>query len=91
MKKRWKEDTPKQMIELRDLLGSLNDFSASNQEAGVKSWIGERNYKLGDVMNAFRLAIVGESKGPHMFDITEVIGKEETIERLNRAVENIGK
>ncbi len=91
VKKRWKEDTPKQMIELRDLLANLNDFSASNQESAVKSWIGDSGYKLGDVMNAFRLAIVGESKGPHMFDITEVIGKEETIERLNKAIENIGK
>ena len=42
-------------------------------------------------MNAFRLAVVGECKGPHMFDITELIGKEETIARLRKAVATIGK
>ena len=41
-------------------------------------------YHLGNVMNAFRLTVVGECKGPHMFDITELMGKEETINRINR-------
>ena len=41
-------------------------------------------------MNAFRLAVVGECKGPHMFDITELIGKEETIGRIQAAVKRLG-
>ena len=50
-------------------------------------WITEKGYHMGNVMNAFRLAVVGECKGPHMFDITELLGKEETIRRIQRAVE----
>ena len=44
---------------------------------------------MGYVMNAFRLTVVGECKGPHMFDITELLGKEETIRRIRRGIENI--
>lgn len=44
---------------------------------------------MGNVMNAFRLAVVGECRGPHMFDITEIIGKEETLRRLRVALEKI--
>lgn len=67
----------------------MEEFSSQNQEATVKQWIGEKGYNLGGIMNAFRLAIVGEAKGPHMFDITELIGKNETIARLQRAIEQI--
>ena len=45
---------------------------------------------MGNVMNAFRLAVVGACKGPHMFDITELIGKEETLQRIQRAVDTLG-
>ena len=53
------------------------------------AWIAEKGYHLGNVMNAFRLTVVGECKGPHMFDITELIGRDETIARLQRGIENI--
>jgi len=87
VKKRWKEDSAKSMTELADLLAGLEDFSRENQEKTVMDWIAANEYHTGNIMNAFRLAIVGEGKGPHMFDITTIIGKQETIERLNRAVE----
>ena len=86
VKKRWKTDSPNQMLELMDLLEKTTDFSASNTESMVKNWMEEKGYGMGAVMNAFRLCIVGESKGPHMFDIMEIIGKEETIFRLKKAI-----
>ncbi|WP_029903212.1 glutamate--tRNA ligase [Prevotella sp. 10(H)] len=89
VKKRWKEDSPAQMTELVEVLKGIEDFSSHNQEEIVKAWIESKGYHLGNVMNAFRLAIVGESKGPHMFDITAVIGKDETIARLEKAVKEI--
>lgn len=89
IKKRWKTETPAQMNELRAVLDQIEDFSSQNQETIVKQWIAQKGYNLGGIMNAFRLAIVGESKGPHMFDITELIGKDETIERIRRAVDQI--
>lgn len=89
VKKRWKEDSPIQMAELAAILKEINDFSAHNQEEIVMGWIESKGYNTGVVMNAFRLAVVGESKGPHMFDITEIIGKNETLSRLYRAIEEI--
>lgn len=89
VKKRWKAETPQQMLELIDILKDIEDFSSQNQELVVKQWIEHKEYNLGGIMNAFRLAIVGESKGPHMFDITMAIGKEETIGRLQKAIDTI--
>lgn len=91
VQKRWKESTPHQMKELIDVLESIEDFSAEKSEEIVKEWIAANEYNMGGIMNAFRLSIVGESKGPHMFDITAVIGKEETIARLKKAIEVISK
>jgi len=87
--KRWKEETPAQMKQLAALLEGTDDFSAKNQEKTVMDWIQQNQLHTGNVMNAFRLAIVGAGKGPHMFDITEVIGKEETLHRLEQAISTL--
>ena len=87
VKKRWKEYSAQQMTELISVLQNITDFSAEGQEKIVEPWIESKEYKLGDVMNAFRLALVGIGKGPGMFDISAFLGKEETISRLRRAVE----
>ena len=86
IRKRWKSETAGQMQQLVHLLNEMEDFSATNQEEIVMAWIQQNQLHTGNIMNAFRLAIVGEGKGVHMFHITEVIGKEETIERLERAI-----
>ena len=87
VKKRWKENSAQVMTELAGVLESLDDFSIENQEHVVMAWIEEKGYKLGDVMNAFRLVLVGIGKGPGMFDISAFLGKEETSRRIRRAVE----
>jgi glutamyl-tRNA synthetase len=89
VQKRWKAETPAQLTELIAVLEGISDFSAESTEVIIKAWIADKEYHLGNIMNAFRLAIVGESKGPHMFDIIEIIGKEETIGRLRMAIEAI--
>lgn len=89
VRKRWKAETPDQMRELIDILKKMDDFSAENQEKIIMKWIRDNEYHLGNVMNAFRLALVGEGKGPHIFDITVLLGKEETIARLKKAIETI--
>ncbi len=89
VRKRWKAETPDQMRELIDILENMDDFSAENQEKVIMKWIKDNAYHLGNVMNAFRLALVGEGKGPHIFDITVLLGKEETVSRLKKAVETI--
>ncbi len=84
--KRWKEDSPRYMTELADLLEGLHDFSLQNQETAVMQWIADKRYNTGAIMNAFRLTLVGEGKGPHMFDISALLGKEETLRRMRRAI-----
>ncbi len=91
VKKRWKEDSASQLSELIDVLISREPFDVQGTEETVKSWIENKGYHLGNIMNATRLALVGESKGPHIFDIMEALGKEETINRLKRAIELIKK
>ena len=87
VQKRWKEDSAEMMTRLADLLESLDDFSLKNQERVVMKWIEDNGLHTGNIMNAFRLTLVGEGKGPHMFDISSVLGKDETIARMRRAIE----
>lgn len=87
VKKRWKEDSAKHMTELMHLLESLDDFSVENQESKVMQWIKDNGYHTGKIMNAFRLTLVGEGKGPQMFDITSILGKEETLKRMQKAID----
>lgn len=89
VRKRWKEGMPQIMEELISVLDGINDFSSAACEPIVLDWIAAKGYHLGNVMNAFRLTVVGECKGPHMFDITEILGKEETIRRIKKGIENI--
>jgi glutamyl-tRNA synthetase len=89
IQKRWKAETPAQLAELIDVFKEINEFTPENTEEIVKEWITSKEYNLGGIMNAFRLSVVGEPKGPHMFDIIAVIGKDETIERIQNAINNI--
>ena len=86
-KKRWKEDSAQQLAELVEVLRGIDDFSVEGQETVVKQWIEAKEYKLGNIMNAWRLALVGEGKGPGMFDISAFLGKDETIRRTLKAIE----
>lgn len=90
VKKRWKADSAKVMGELADVLEGIEDFSVEGQEPVVMKWVEEKGYKLGDVMNAFRLTLVGIGKGPGMFDISAFLGKEETLKRMRKAIEVLG-
>ena len=89
VRKRWSADMPRIMGELIEVLKGLDDFSSAAAEPVVLGWIERNGYHLGNVMNAFRLAVVGECKGPHMFDITELLGLDETVRRIELAVERI--
>ena len=95
-KKRWKTDgeqqpsSAQQMTELMQVLEGIDDFSLENQERIVHAWIEQKEYKLGAIMNAWRLTLVGEGKGPGMFDISAFLGKEETLRRMQRAIEVLG-
>ena len=82
-KKQWKGENPAMLAELRGVLESIDDFSKENTEVVVRAWIEAKGFSLGQVMNTLRLALVGAGKGPGMFDVTEFIGKEECLKRID--------
>ncbi|SNR52026.1 glutamate--tRNA ligase [Lutibacter flavus] len=88
-KKNWKEDTPELMQELISIIETIEDFDSQNIENVVKEWITSKEIGFGKVMQPFRLSLVGAMKGPHLFDIAEMIGKDETISRINKAIETL--
>lgn len=87
VQKRWKSETPAMMRELREVMAQWNEYNnPDTSEAHVKEWCESKGYGLGNVMNPFRLMLVGELKGPHMFEVTAVLGKEETLRRMDIAL-----
>ena len=89
IRKRWKPETPAILTELIGVLRALPSFKGADAEPVVLGWVEANGYHLGNVMNAWRLTLVGECKGPHIFDITELIGLEETVARMERGIETI--
>ena len=90
LKKRWKEDSPKHMTEMLALLEVHEDWSAEGLDNLIMPWIAEKEYGVGIVMNAFRICLVGAARGPHIWNITDVLGKEETLARVRTALEKLG-
>jgi glutamyl-tRNA synthetase len=88
-KKNWKERTPDLMNELIEIVSTIEDFSSANTENVIKEWITAKEIGFGKVMQPLRLSLVGALKGPHLFDIIEMIGKEETINRLKNAIDRL--
>ena len=89
LKKRWKEDSPKHMTEMLALLEKHEDWSAEGLDNLIMPWIAEKEYGVGIVMNAFRICLVGAARGPHIWNITDVLGKEETLKRVRTALEKL--
>ena len=83
--KNWKAETPALMQELISVIEEITDFTSMNTETIVKDWMTKNEIGMGKVMQPFRLSLVGALKGPHLFDIVEVIGKDETINRIKKA------
>jgi glutamyl-tRNA synthetase len=91
VKKRWKQASYNQMSELKEVLLGVDDFTSENIEKVVKTWLEEKGYGMGAVLNAFRLIVVGALKGPHLFDIIALIGQEETLRRIENGLHALGK
>ena len=86
VKKQWKEDSPSIMGQLINLLEATEDFGSENLETQIKQWISENGLSFGKVMPPLRLVVVGEMKGPHIFDIMSLIGKKDCINRIKTAI-----
>ena len=88
-KKNWKPETGSLMTELINVIESIEDFSSENTETHIKTWITNKEIGFGKVMQPLRLSLVGKLAGPHLFDIMDMIGKEETINRIENAVQKL--
>ena len=87
LKKWWKPEAPQYVGELCDFLEAQTDWNGEALEPKVMDWIAGKGYKTGAVMNAFRVALVGEARGPQIFAITDQLGKEESLRRARKAIE----
>lgn len=91
LRKKWKEDTNEVMTEWINRLEKIEDFNASNIEVAFKSYLEEIEKGIGAVLPAFRLLITGKGMGPSMFEITALLGKETTIERMKTNIERVNE
>ena len=89
IRKRWKPETPELMRQLTGLLDNADMDDIEDTEQLVMNWIDKNGLHKGNVMNAFRLTVVGECRGPHMFEITRLLGREETLARIQAGINNI--
>ena len=84
--KNWNSATPELMKQLTSVIETISDFTSLNIETVVKDWMTKNEIGMGKIMQPFRLSLVGALKGPHLFDIVELIGKDETVKRLEKAI-----
>ena len=87
----WKGENPARIAALKEVIAGIDDFTKENDERIVHDWIVAREYPMGQVMNSLRLTLVGAGSGPSIFDICEIIGKEETLRRIDTALDKLGR
>ena len=87
--KNWKEETPGLMQQVISELEKIEDFTSANIETLLKEWMTANEIGMGKVMQPLRLSLVGALKGPHLFDIIEMIGKAETVKRIEKAIASL--
>ncbi len=89
VKKRWKENTPGMLSELKKQLEKLEIFDHESMEKAIQDFIEGKEIGMGQIMNPFRLTLVGAGIGPGVLEIAELLGKEETLKRLQAGINNI--
>ncbi len=90
VQKQWKEDTPTIIAQLVNIVRGTDPFTAAQLESGIKEFITENGLSFGKVMGPLRLIIVGDLKGPHLFQILEMIGKQDALHRMEIALQRLG-
>lgn len=91
VKKRWKENSPEIFKELITLFENTDPFKSATIETAVKTFIEDRRLGFGDILPGLRLALSGIMQGPAVFDIAELLGKEETVKRIRIAIKKFNE
>lgn len=87
LKKKWKPDTTGTMQAWHDALKATDDFTAGHLEQLSKNILETLGVGIGQVLQPFRILITGSTGGPSMFEICELLGKEEVIRRFESGIE----
>jgi glutamyl-tRNA synthetase len=90
VKKRWKDDTSKQLSAIAELFKKVDTWKAEDIKEAFSAFINEKGWGFGAIMNPLRLCLVGGNMGPDLFKICEVLGKEETVQRIEKGIKEIG-
>ena len=90
VKKQWKGNTADLLSSLAEHLKSIQSFEAEALEADLARWIESQDLPFGKVMAPLRLSLVGDLKGPHVSNIMALLGKEETLGRIDKAITELG-
>ncbi|WP_405574621.1 glutamate--tRNA ligase [Winogradskyella sp. Asnod2-B02-A] len=88
-KKALKEGTADVMTKVIELVNATDDFTVENLQTNIKGWITDNEIGFGKVMMPLRLALVGALQGPDVFDIMYMIGKAETVSRIENLIKQI--
>jgi glutamyl-tRNA synthetase len=88
VQKVWKEEIPELMLNVRGVIQASSPFTADHLEENMKRFIEEKGLGFGKVMNPLRLLLVGAAMGPHLFDIMEILGREETLARIDKGLKS---
>ena len=86
LQKIWKKETTEIIIELKSILGAMNSWVAIELESNFKSFMDQKGLGFGKVMKPMRFLICGSLQGPSLFDLMELIGKDDSIKRINYAI-----
>lgn len=86
VKPKWTDEKSTFFNEVADLFAEQSTWESASLEPLFKNKIAESGMKMGELMMPFRIMLVGGKFGPDVFKITEVLGKEEVIDRIKTAV-----
>ena len=89
IRKKWSEKTPKFLIELKSRFEGISKFNSENIENEFKSFLDEKNILMGSLLPILRLSLTGLGMGPSLFNIAELLGKEEVVNRMESAIKKI--
>jgi glutamyl-tRNA synthetase len=91
IRKKWKPETTAYIQEWKNIVGSITEFSAQEIEVSFKTFLAEKQLGIGAVLLPYRLVLTGVGAGPGMFEISEFLGKEEVLARIDLGLAAVEK
>lgn len=88
--KKWKLDSAAHMLEIRHLFAAESDFTESKLESVFKSYLDSKSLQFGALGPVIRIVLTGGMTGPSVFALAEIIGKEDTLNRIDKAIAQLG-